>query len=74
MASYHRVARHEGVRDARYKLIQFTEPGFGGFELYDLQVDPDELRNRIGDPALTEVKTRLMARMELLKAQLRAPD
>ena len=74
MASYHRVARHEGVRDDRYKLIQFTEPGFEGYELYDLAEDPEELDNRIDDPELEAVKTRLMTRMGELREELLVTD
>jgi arylsulfatase A-like enzyme len=74
MNSYHRVARHEGVRDGRYKLIQFTEPGFEGYELYDLQTDPMEMQNRIDDPALADVKERLLKRMAVLKEELAVPD
>ncbi len=64
MDSYHRVARHEGVRGERYKLIHFTEPGFEGYELYDLDEDPTEMDNRIDDPMLEGVKTVLMERIK----------
>ena len=74
MNSYHRVARHEGVRDERYKLIQYTEPGFEGYELFDLDADPTEMDNRIDDPELEEVQTRLMGRMASLKEELKVPD
>ena len=74
MDSYHRVARHEGVRDGRYKLIHFTEPGFEGYELYDLKADPTELDNRIDDPALESVRTRLRERLPALRRELRVPD
>ncbi|PHI21184.1 sulfatase [Lewinellaceae bacterium SD302] len=74
MASFHRVARHEGVRDERYKLIQYTEAGFEGYELFDLQNDPAEMDNRIDDPELEEVKTRLLGRLADLKEELKVPD
>ena len=74
MASFHRVPVHEGVRDARYKLIQYTEPGFESYELYDLETDPEEVNNRIADPELEGVKTRLMNRMVGLKEELKVPD
>lgn len=74
MASFHRVARHEGVRDGRYKLIQYTEPGFEGYELFDLETDPDEMNNRIDDPELEAVQTRLMGRMAELKEELKVED
>ncbi len=74
MDSYHRVARHEGVRDGRYKLIQFTEPGFESYELFDLETDPNEMDNRIGDPELEAVETRLKERMAALKTELKVED
>ena len=74
MASYHRVARHEGVRDERYKLIHYTEPGFEGYELFDLETDPAELANRIDDPELEEVQTRLKTRLAELRTELKVTD
>ena len=70
MDSYHRVARHEGVRGERYKLIHFTEPGFEGYELYDLDEDPNEMDNRIDDPELEGVKTILKERILELREGL----
>jgi arylsulfatase A-like enzyme len=72
--SFHRVARHEGVREDRYKLIEFTEEGFEGYELYDLETDPHEMDNRIDDPELEEVQARLMNRMAELKKELKVED
>ncbi|MBC6996572.1 sulfatase [Neolewinella lacunae] len=74
MNSFHRVARHEGVRDERYKLIQFTEPGFEGYELYDLQEDPHEMVNRIDDPALEAVQARLIERIKEQRVALKVVD
>ena len=74
MNSYHRVARHEGVRDARYKLIHFTEPGYEGYELFDLEADPTELENRIDEPELAEVQERLMGALRDLRTELAVTD
>jgi len=74
MDSYHRVARHEGVREERYKLIHFTEEGFEGYELYDLQKDPYEMDNRIDDPELESVKTRLLERVKEQREELGVTD
>ncbi len=74
MNSYHRVARHEGVRDDRYKLIRFTEPGFEGYELFDLKTDPGELVNRIDDPELGKIRKRLMGRLAALRKELLVVD
>lgn len=74
MESYHRVPRHEGVRGDRYKLIHFTEPGFEGYELYDLQEDPNEMENRIDDPALAAEQERLMGALRELREELEVTD
>ncbi|NJB85639.1 arylsulfatase A-like enzyme [Lewinella marina] len=74
MNSYHRVARHEGVRGERYKLIHFTEPGFEGYELYDLQEDPQEMENRINDPKLTAVKEQLKSELREKREELKVTD
>ncbi len=74
MNSYHRVARHEGVRGERYKLIHFTEPGFEGYELFDLEADPGEMENRIDDPALEGAKTELMGRLAAQRVALKVKD
>lgn len=48
------------LRDSRYKYVsRLYEPD----ELYDLQADPDEKTNRIDDPALEPVKTRMQYRL-----------
>ncbi len=74
MNSFHRVARHEGVRGERYKLIHFTEPGFEGYELFDLQEDPNELENRIDDPELSAEKERLQTELREKRQELQVTD
>ena len=45
----HNVMKHFGIRTKRHKLIRFY--GEGDFwELYDLQKDPQEMRNVYADP------------------------
>ena len=41
----------EGVRGERWKYIRYVEPNPLVEELYDLAIDPDELKNLAGDPA-----------------------
>lgn len=54
------------IRTRRYKLV-INPPDVN--ELYDLESDPDELVNRIGDPTLADVRRDLMRRLYLhLKA------
>ena len=52
--------RFTAIRSARYK---YAEHGSGERELYDLQNDPFELRNRHGDPAYAAVEAQLAARL-----------
>lgn len=67
----HHVARHEGVSTAQYKLINFYE--IGEWELYDLVSDPDEIRNRIDDPALASTAAELKVELQRLRELYRVP-
>ncbi len=49
----HQVPRHEGVRTDRYKLINFYSND--GFNLFDLQTDPQELHDLSRDPSQASV-------------------
>ena len=60
--SFHNAPAHYGYRSERYKIIYFYNDGLGventgsftyppEWELYDLEQDPDELRNVYDDPA-----------------------
>lgn len=48
------------LREDRYKLVVNPE---SVNELYDLVEDPDELTNRYADPALAEVRARMLRRL-----------
>jgi arylsulfatase A-like enzyme len=63
----HQVARHYGVRTERYKLIRFYQ--FDEWEFYDLQSDPDELRNQYNNPQYAETVAQLKVELERLKTQ-----
>ncbi|WP_199044078.1 sulfatase family protein [Glycomyces salinus] len=80
---FHKAPAHYGYRDRRYKIIYFYNDGLdlagtgpftypGEWELYDLERDPDELRNVADHPDYAEVRTRLEA--ELWRAQAAAGD
>ena len=47
-----------GVRTGRWKYVRYSD---GDGELYDLDADPNELQNRISDPAYAQVRDRLHA-------------
>jgi arylsulfatase A-like enzyme len=53
-----------GVRTERYVYVEHPT---GERELYDLQVDPDELDNRAADPAMADVRTDLAERLDALR-------
>ncbi|MEM7305178.1 MAG: sulfatase [Planctomycetota bacterium] len=61
----HMVARHDGVRTDRYKLMRFYE--FDEWELYDLEADPDETTNVYGQPGYEEVAKGLTERLHALR-------
>ncbi len=65
--SVHMVPRHNGVRNDRYKLIQFYE--FGEWEFYDLVRDPDELTNLYEDPNYREQVAAMKSELEKLRQQ-----
>jgi len=57
-----------GVRTTRYKYIEFfLEPK--ECELYDLEKDPDEMRNLYGQPGYEDLTRHLQARMEELRRE-----
>lgn len=62
----HMVKRHYGVRTLQFKLIHFYHD-IDAWELYDLEKDPEELRNVYDDPAYLEARRELEA--ELLELQ-----
>ncbi|MFC1543264.1 sulfatase [Candidatus Neomarinimicrobiota bacterium] len=72
---------HYGVRSERYKLIFFyglplnmkgadAEPTKVGWELYNLEMDPQELHNVYNDPAYASVVRELKADLLRLKREL----
>ena len=69
---WHMVRRHYGIRTARYKLIHYYE--VGEWELFDLQEDPNELRNVRGDPAFEDIVRELTARLSELREQYDVPE
>ncbi len=56
-----------GVRTNRYKLIHVYDD-IDEWELYDLEKDPNELKNRIDDAEYGEVKSQLYNKLKSLQA------
>lgn len=54
------AGRWTAAGDGRYKLIHIPRRGGEILELYDLAADPGETRNLADDPALAEVRARLL--------------
>jgi N-acetylglucosamine-6-sulfatase len=67
----HNVARHEGVRIARYKLIHFYDTG--EWEFYDLEQDPHEMQSRYNEPAYAEEVQRLKVVLASLREKYEVP-
>lgn len=65
----HQVRRHEGVRTDRYKLIHFYGHDIDAWELFDLQSDPNEVKNGYNDPKLAQVQKEMHAKLDRLKTQ-----
>ena len=65
-AQFPRIPTWRAVRSARWKYIDYPEnPAWN--ELYDLQADPYEMKNRIADPTVPVAK--LKARLEALSRE-----
>lgn len=58
----HAVKRHYGIRTDRYKLIHFYHD-VDEWELYDLDTDPEELRNVYADPEYREIREELTRKL-----------
>ena len=68
----HMVRRHRGVCTERYKLIHFYN--LGEWEMYDLQEDPQEMKNIADDPAHAATREKLEEELEKLALQYQVPD
>lgn len=68
----HRARPHYGVRGERYKLIHFYT--IKEWELFDLQADPNELKNVYADPAYAKVREEMTAELNRLRAEYKDND
>ncbi len=69
----HAVPRHYGITTDRYKLIHFYYD-IDEWELFDLQSDPNEMRNVYNDPAYAEVRENLHKQLEELRTKYKDSD
>ena len=58
-----------GVRNTRYKYIEYPDMTEDIDELYDLETDPGEMINLIGSPDYQTVKSEMKSELEKLKKQ-----
>jgi len=68
----HAVARHEGVRTKRHKLIHYYETD--EWELFDLDTDPLEMRSLYGEGEYEKVEDELRGELAKLRKELRVPE
>lgn len=64
----HCAGKNRGIRTAQWKLIHFWEQP-EEWELYDLQEDPDEMKNLFGQRDYEGRVRQLRARLEVLRRQ-----
>lgn len=70
---WHSVKRHYGISTERYKLIHFYYD-IDEWELFDLQNDPQEMRNVYNEPEYSDVREKLHKRLEELRVQFGDSD
>jgi arylsulfatase A-like enzyme len=61
----HMVKRHYGMSTERYKIMHYYYD-IDEWELYDLQADPQEMKNVFNDPAYASVRKKLQKRLIIL--------
>ena len=71
VTAVHMVARHYGIRTARYKLMRF--PKTDEWNLFDLEKDPQEMRSVHDDPGYQEIRKELTAEYARLRKHFDAP-
>jgi arylsulfatase A-like enzyme len=71
LTAYKDVQR--AVREPRWKLIEYHVGGVKTRQLFDLENDPDELKNLAGDPAAAKPLRRLEALLKMARAEADDP-
>lgn len=70
----HRVRPHYGIVTDRYKLVRFYGTKYQETELFDLQKDPNEMTNMIGNPEYASVVKKLETDLTHLRTVLKVPE
>ena len=68
---WHHVQPHYGIRNEKFKLIHFYY-NIDAWELYNLQIDPEEITNLINDPIYNDVIKEM--KLELKNLQIEYGD
>ena len=68
----HNVRRHYGVRNHRHKLIHFYM--IDGWELYDLQNDPNEINSVYGEPEYEQIRNVMKKELFRLRKKYLVPE
>ena len=71
--AFHMVKKQYGVRTKRYKFIHFYDD-IDEWEFYDLEKDPKELHNAIGDEEYTDVITMMHQKLDSLQVVYKVTD
>jgi len=69
----HMVKRHYGVRTQRFKLIHYYYD-IDAWELFDLEKDPNELKNIYSDPSYSGIVSQLKTELERLRRKYSDSD
>lgn len=73
----HAVRRHEGVFNGRWKLIRFygmDVPDYEEWELFDLEKDPEEMKNLYSNPEFKEKIAEMKRELGRLTTQYDVPS
>ncbi|MCH2208528.1 MAG: sulfatase [Lentisphaerales bacterium] len=68
----HKVPRHEGVRDGRYKLINFYSND--GYNLFDLKKDPNEMTDLSKNPEYQGILEVMKGKLSKLRQKYDLPE
>jgi arylsulfatase A-like enzyme len=69
----HMVKRHYGISTEKYKLIHFYYD-IDEWELFDLKIDPMEMKNVYNDPAYSSVRSDLHRKLSALMKKYKDSD
>jgi len=69
----HRIGPHRGIRDDRYKLIEYYSKS-DYWEFFDLEKDPNEVYNAYGDPSYADIIKTMTTQLRKTQTMYRDMD